>query len=66
MTLKANMASVITGTTDDIKAQCRLWMHELKSAVITRRKFKDTYSRHVSTQGCKKEERNYILIRSRF
>ena len=37
MTLKENMAYVITGT-DDIKAQTTLWMHESKSAVIVRRK----------------------------
>ena len=38
MTLKANMASVITGT-DDMKAQCTLWIHESKLDVIARRKF---------------------------
>ena len=38
MTLKSNMASVITGT-DDMKAQCTLWIHESKSAVVVRRKF---------------------------
>ena len=37
MTLKANMASVLTGT-DDMEAQNTLWMHESKSVVIVRRK----------------------------
>ena len=35
---QANMASVITGT-DDMKAQCTLWIHESNSAVVVRRKF---------------------------
>ena len=38
MTLKANIASVITGT-DDMEAQCTLWIHKSKLAVIVRRKF---------------------------
>ena len=42
MTLKANMSFVITGT-DDVKSQCTLWMHESKSALIVRRKFRSKY-----------------------
>ena len=38
MALKANMASVYAGT-GDMKAQCTLWIHESKSAVVVRRKF---------------------------
>ena len=51
-TLKANMTSVITDT-DDMEAQNTLWMHESKSAVIVRRKFRSKYPR------C----RNNILLR---
>ena len=48
------MAYVITGRpTDDMNAQCTLWMHESKSAVIVRRKFRSKYPR------C----RNNILLR---
>ena len=38
MTLKANMASVITGN-DDMEAQFTLWIQYSKLAVKVRRKF---------------------------
>ena len=42
MTLKANMASLITDT-DDMKGQCTLWVYEFKSVVIIRRQFRSKY-----------------------
>ena len=40
VTLKANMAPAIT---DQMKAKCTLWMHQYKSSVIVRRKFRTKY-----------------------